>query len=56
MDKSELMSTLDSETKASKNKATKRKWREIEAIHDKHRLKLELRELGMSLEDELEML
>ncbi|WP_293746758.1 DUF3545 family protein [uncultured Paraglaciecola sp.] len=56
MDKSELLSTLDSETKSSKSKANKRKWREIEAIHDRHRLKLELRELGMSAEDELELL
>ncbi len=56
MDKSELLSTLDSETKSSKSKANKRKWREIEAIHDRHRLKLELRELGMSPEDELEFL
>ena len=56
MDKSELLSTLDSETKSSKNKANKRKWREIEAIHDRHRLKQELRELGMSSEDELELL
>lgn len=56
MDKSELLSTLDSETKASKSKASKRKWREIEAIHDRHRLKQELRDLGMSAEDELEFL
>jgi hypothetical protein len=53
MDKSELLSTLDSETKSSKDKANKRKWREIEAIHDRQRLKQELRELGMSPEDDL---
>jgi hypothetical protein len=56
MDKSELLSTLDSETKSSKSKANKRKWREIEAIHDRHQLRQELRELGMSPEDELEFL
>ena len=56
MDKSELLSTLDSETKSSKSKANKRKWREIEAIHDRHQLRQELRELGMSIEDELEFL
>jgi len=56
MDKSDLLSTLDSETKTSKTKASKRKWREIEAIHDRHRLRQELRELGMSLEDELKFL
>ncbi len=56
MDKSELLSTLDSETKSSKNKANKLKWREIEAIHDRKRLKQELRELGMSPEDDLKFL
>ena len=56
MDKSELLSTLDSETKSSKSKANKRKWREIEAIHDRHQLRQELREMGMSPEDELEFL
>jgi hypothetical protein len=56
MDKSDLLSTLDSETKSSKSKANKRKWREIEAIHDRHQLRQELRELGMSAEDELEFL
>jgi len=56
MDKSELLSTLDSETKSSKSKANKRKWREIEAIHDRHQLRQELRELGISPEDELEYL
>lgn len=56
MDKSELLSTLDSETKSSKSKTSKRKWREIEAIHDRHQLRQELRELGMSPEDELEFL
>ena len=56
MDKSELLSTLDSETKSSKSKANKHKWREIEAIHDRHQLRQELRELGISPEDELEYL
>jgi hypothetical protein len=56
MDKSDLLSTLDSETKSSKSKASKRKWREIEAIHDRHQLRQELRELGMSAEDELDFL
>jgi hypothetical protein len=56
MDKSDLLSTLDSESKPSKTKNSKRKWREIEAIHDRHRLRQELRELGMSPKDELEFL
>ncbi len=56
MDRSEVLSTLDSTTKSSKNKANKRKWREIEAIHDRNQLRQELRELGMSPEDSLEFL
>ncbi|MGS2719108.1 DUF3545 family protein [Paraglaciecola aestuariivivens] len=56
MDKSDLLSNLGSETKTSKTKNSKRKWREIEAIHDRYRLRQELRELGMSPEDELEFL
>jgi hypothetical protein len=56
MDKSDLLSTLDSETKSSKSKVNKHKWREIEAIHDRHQLRQELRELGLSPEDELEFL
>lgn len=56
MDKSDLLSTLDSPSKPNKTRTSKRKWREIEAIHDRYRLKQELRELGMSPEDELEFL
>ncbi len=56
MDKSELLSTLDSESRTPKTKNSKRKWREIEAIRDRHQLKQELRELGMSPEDELEFI
>ncbi|WP_158972047.1 DUF3545 family protein [Paraglaciecola sp. L3A3] len=56
MNKSELLSTIDSETRNSKSKTSKRKWREIEAIHDRHRLRQELRELGMSPEDQLEFI
>jgi hypothetical protein len=56
MDKSELLSTLDSESRTSKTKNSKRKWREIEAIHDRYQLRQELRELGMPPEDELEFL
>lgn len=55
MDKSELLSVIDAESRPSKSKATKRKWREIEAIHDRYRLRQELQELGMTAKDELEM-
>jgi len=56
MEKSDLLSMLDSESRPSKSKPAKRKWREIEAIHDRYRLRQELQELGMSVEDELEYL
>lgn len=55
MDKSELLSVIDTESRPSKTKTTKQKWREIEAIHDRHRLRQELQELGMTAQDELEM-
>jgi hypothetical protein len=56
MEKSDLLSMLDSESRSSKSKPAKRKWREIEAIHDRYKLRQELQELGMSMEDELEHL
>ncbi|MDU0352752.1 DUF3545 family protein [Paraglaciecola aquimarina] len=56
MNKFELLSTADSENRTPKSKNNKRKWREIEAIHDRQRLRQELSELGMSPEDQLEML
>jgi hypothetical protein len=56
MDKSDLLSRLDSESRSSKTKVAKLKWREIEAIHDRQRLRQELRDLGMSGEDESEFL
>jgi hypothetical protein len=55
MDKSELLSVMDEEPRPSKTKSTKQKWREIEAIHDRYRLRQELEELGMTAQDELEM-
>lgn len=56
MDKSDLFSMIDVESRSSKTKNTKRKWREIEAIHDRQKLRQELSELGLTLEDELELL
>ncbi|MEM0910637.1 MAG: DUF3545 family protein [Pseudomonadota bacterium] len=41
---------------ASKSNGKKRKWREIEAIHDKYRLQKELSDMDVSLELELEQL
>ena len=56
MDKSELMSILDIESRPAKTKNKKRKWREIEAIQDRYRLQKELEDMDLSLEAELENL
>ncbi len=53
MDKNELLSLIDTESRPSKTKSKKRKWREIEEIHDKYRLRKELVDMDMSLEEEL---
>ena len=55
MDTSELLTVIDTESRPTKTKTTKRKWREIEAIHDRYKLRQELRELGMTQADELEL-
>ncbi len=47
MSKSNLSSLLDIETRSEKNKKKKRKWREIEAIHDQYRLRKELEDMDM---------
>ena len=56
VDKSELLSMLDIESRPAKTKNKKRKWREIEAIQDRYRLRKELEDMDMSLEAELEKL
>ena len=56
VDKNELMSMLDIETRPAKTKNKKRKWREIEAIQDRYRLQKELEDMDLSLEAELENL
>ena len=56
MDKSELMSMLDIESRPAKTKNKKRKWREIEAIQDRYRLQKELEDMDLSLEAEIENL
>ena len=55
MDTSELLTVIDTESRPNKTKTTKRKWREIEAIQDRYKLRQEFRELGMTQADELEM-
>ncbi|MFT5676818.1 MAG: hypothetical protein ACI808_002767 [Paraglaciecola sp.] len=57
MEDNNIMSLINAESRPSKSKTTtKGKWREIEAIHDRYRLRQELQELGMSSEDELNSL
>ena len=56
MEDTNIMSIVNAESRPSKNKTTKGKWREIEAIQDRYRLRQELKELGMSSEDELNSL
>lgn len=53
VDTKELLSMIDTESRPSKTKSKKRKWREIEAIQDRYRLRKELEEMDMSLEQEL---
>ncbi|MFC4700345.1 DUF3545 family protein [Glaciecola siphonariae] len=56
MDSVEILSVIDSETRPTKGKPKKRKWREIEAIKEKYRLKQELIDMDVGLELELEQL
>jgi len=56
MEAREIFSIIDNETRTSKRKSKKRKWREIEAIEDKYRLKQELSDMDMALGLELDQL
>lgn len=47
MDKSDLMSKIDDETRSSKSRKKKRMWREIETIKDNYKLRKELEDMGM---------
>lgn len=53
MDKSDLMSKIDDETRNSKSRKKKRMWREIEAIKDRYQLRKELEDMDMFHEFEL---
>lgn len=53
MDKSDIMTTLDAETRSSKSRKKKRMWREIEAIKDKYKLRKELQDMDMFHDYEL---
>ncbi|RUO70937.1 DUF3545 family protein [Pseudidiomarina salinarum] len=54
MDHSDELS--QNESKADKASAGKRKWREIEAIKEKYRLRQELQEMDFGLDLELDQL
>jgi uncharacterized protein YqgV (UPF0045/DUF77 family) len=56
VDKSDLFAMLDIEASPAKTKSKKRKWREIEAIHDRYKLERELQGMDTSLEAELDKL
>jgi hypothetical protein len=56
VERSDILSIVDTESRPVKTKSKKRKWREIEAIHDKYKLQRELTEMDMSLEYELDQM
>jgi hypothetical protein len=53
VERSEILSIIDTESRPVKTKSKKRKWREIEAIHDQYKLEKELYDMDMNLEYEL---
>lgn len=54
MESNDFLNAVESESRSVKTKSKKRKWREIEAIKDRFRLKQELCEMDLSLEMEFE--
>jgi hypothetical protein len=53
MESVDFLSAVESESYGVKTKSKKRKWREIEAIKDRFRLKQELCDMDVSWEAEL---
>lgn len=53
MESVDFLNAVESESRGVKTKSKKRKWREIEAIKDRFRLKQELCEMDVSWEGEL---
>lgn len=47
MDKSDLMSSIDTKNNTTKTKSKKLRWREIEEIQDRHRLRKELEDFAL---------
>jgi len=56
VERSDILSLIDSETRPTKTKSKKRRWREIEAIQDKYKLQKELSDMDVSLEYELDQM
>jgi hypothetical protein len=56
VERSDILSIVDTESRPVKTKSKKRKWREIEAIQDKYKLQRELTDMDMSLEYELDQM
>ncbi|MBF7071989.1 DUF3545 family protein [Glaciecola sp. MH2013] len=54
MERSDILSIIDNESSPVKTKSKKRKWREIEAIHEQYRLQRELSDMDVNLEYELD--
>jgi len=54
MESVEFLNAVDLESRSVKTKSKKRKWREIEAIQERYRLKQELCEMDVGWELELE--
>lgn len=54
MESIDFLNAVESESRSVKTKSKKRKWREIEAIKDRFRLKQELCGMDVSLEEEFE--
>lgn len=50
----DFLNTVEVESRGSKTKSKKRKWREIEAIKENYRLKKELCDMDVGLEVQLE--
>jgi hypothetical protein len=53
VERAELMSIIDTESRPTKLKSKKRKWREIEAIKDKYKLERELSDFVGNLDYEI---
>lgn len=53
MESVDFLNAVERETRSVKTKSKKRKWREIEAIKERYRLKQELCDMDVSWEQEL---